>query len=66
MNVVTFKAEVLQLFSNIHDEIDVIWCGQVGVIDRVDQIYRATTWSSDYKGFGFEIKEVRSYNRWNF
>lgn len=30
----------------------------IGVADRVDKIYRDTEWSSEYKGYGFEITEV--------
>lgn len=30
----------------------------IGVIDRVDSIYQNTQWSSEYKGYGFEIVEV--------
>ncbi|XP_031555460.1 ADAM 17-like protease isoform X2 [Actinia tenebrosa] len=30
----------------------------IGIIDRVDQIYKSTVWSSGYGGFGFEIGKV--------
>ncbi|KAJ7337748.1 Disintegrin and metalloproteinase domain-containing protein 17 [Desmophyllum pertusum] len=30
----------------------------IGVVDRVDSIFQRTTWSDQYKGYGFEIEEV--------
>jgi disintegrin and metalloproteinase domain-containing protein 17 len=31
---------------------------QIGLIDRVDSLYRKTNFSNDFSGMGFEIKEV--------
>lgn len=31
---------------------------QIELIDRVDDIYRNTSWDEDFKGYGVQIKQV--------
>lgn len=31
---------------------------QIELIDRVDDIYRNTTWNKDFKGYGVQIHQV--------
>ncbi len=31
---------------------------QIELIDRVDDIYRNTTWNDDFKGYGVQIHQV--------
>ena len=33
---------------------------QIGLVDRVDTIYRGTDFGKGFQGMGFEIKEVRN------
>lgn len=32
---------------------------QIELIDRVDDIYRNTTWDDEFKGYGVQIHQVR-------
>lgn len=32
---------------------------QIELIDRVDDIYRNTTWDDEFKGYGVQINQVR-------
>lgn len=33
---------------------------QIELIDRVDDIYRNTSWDDDFTGYGVQIQQVRS------
>lgn len=32
---------------------------QIELIDRVDDIYRNTSWDEEFKGYGVQIQQVR-------
>lgn len=34
-------------------------CPQIELIDRVDDIYRNTSWDEDFSGYGVQIQQVR-------
>lgn len=34
---------------------------QIELIDRVDDIYRNTSWDDEFKGYGVQIHQVRTY-----
>ena len=37
-----------------------LWlCFQIELIDRVDDIYRNTSWDDEFSGYGVQIQQVR-------
>lgn len=38
------------------------FCFQIELIDRVDDIYRNTTWDDEFIGYGVQIHQVCGYS----
>lgn len=48
------------IVSSIHFNRVFLLFPQIELIDRVDDIYRNTTWDDEFKGYGVQIHQVRA------
>ena len=64
-----FVTDFMCCYSRIHccfetvteSVCELIFPNQIELIDRVDDIYRNTTWNDDFKGYGVQIQQVCGY-----